>query len=488
MKILIFFLLLFVAVNSHGQETEIPNFKKSVIKISKTPFDIYKGTIPVKLDRSGSSSECIMLPVYIIKSKAVTPAEPIYGMTGGPGNANLSDIPPKEFLTNHDIVLVGYRGVDGHVMPKSRKLKKALKGLNNDLLSNESLDNLGLAVNQYFDELATKGMDINHYTIMDVVEDFEDVRKQLGHQKINLYSGSYGTRVALLYSYRYPDAIKRSLMIAVNPPGHFVWSTETTGKIIQKYDSLYKESGEGGPSLEECIRLSFQKLPKRWSFFKLDANKIKVITFYLLYSKNSAVMAFDAYRRAAINDDYSGLYLMQLAYDHIGLFTPEATNYGDLFSKAYSADFNPETDYRQLFRPDSFEIGAPLSMLYGGMGNIETLMSVDDEYRKPEFCTTEVLMVGGELDISTPAEFATTELMPNMPNSKQVVLKNMAHCVDVMWCEHSAFVHMAVRYFDDGVVDTSKYKQYSVNFKPANSFNAMAKWFYPLVFTMSLFD
>jgi hypothetical protein len=114
-------------------------------------------------------------------------------------------------------------------------------------------------------------------------------------------------------------------------------------------------------------------------------------------------------------------------------------------------------------------------------------MSTDDDYRKPMFSNTETLMIGSDLDISTPPVFATKELLPLMPNSKQVVLNNMAHCGDVMWSQHSAYIQLAVRYFDDGVVDISHFKPYSIDFNPANSFNKMAKWFYPLVFTMSLF-
>ena len=46
-------------------------------------------------------------------------------------------------------------------------------------------------------------------------------------------------------------------------------------------------------------------------------------------------MVFEAYRKAALKGDYSGLYLMQPAYDYLvpGMFTR-----GDLFNKGASAD------------------------------------------------------------------------------------------------------------------------------------------------------
>ena len=480
-------LFLVFTINSYGQIDPTENFKKSTVKIGEVRFDICKGTLPVKIIHSDSSSAFISLPVHIIKSSSLSPEEPIYWMAGGPGESNLELTPPKEYLASHDFVLVGYRGVDGPVMKKSKKIMKALRGVNNQLLSDKSLDNLGTIVKQYVAESVKNGIDINYFTIIDVIDDFEEVRKQLGHQKINLYSVSYGTRVALLYSYRYPEAVKRSLMVAVNPPGHCIWYPEMTTRIIRDYDSIYMaQYGAGDISIEESIRHSFERMPKRWSLFKLDADKIKATSFCMLYSKNSAVMAFDAHRKAALKGDYSGLYFMQLAYDYIDLFKPVATNYGDQFIKAYSADYNPEMDYRKVFRPDKLEIDAPLSMLYWGMGSIEAVNLIDAEYRELRLCITETLMVGGDLDIANPPELTINELMPYMSNGKQVILKHMAHTGDLRFSQRSAYKHMFVRYFDDGVVDTSKFKQDSVNFETKRSFNKMAKWLYPLVLIMSI--
>ena len=485
MKNIIVLLFLAFTINIYGQESFIESFKKSTIKISKVSYDLYKGTIPVKLDRSDYSSGYISLPVNIIKSSSESPLEPIYWMRGGPGEANLEFYTMKALLSNHDFVLVGYRGVDGPVMPKSRKIKKALRGLDNQLFSDKSLDNLGTTIDQYFTRIAKKGFDINHYTILDVVDDFEDTRTFLGHQKINLCSQSYGTRVALLYSYKYPEAIKRSIMIGVNPPGHCVWNPETTQQVIEQYDSIYKaQEGISDITIEESIRQSFKQIPKRWSFFKLDPDKIKVGTFYLLYSKNSAVMAFDAYRRAALKGDYSGLYLIQLACDYVDLF--HAMNYGDLFSKALSADYDSTINYRQLFRPGSLEIGAPLSMLYWGSSQNLHIKLIDPDYRKIKLCKTETLMVGGNLDNTNPPDITIQELLPYMPNGEQVILTNMSHVGDMIYLQYDAFKHMARRYYDEGVLDTSKFKNDPVDFKPKMSFNKMAKWLYPMVFILSI--
>jgi pimeloyl-ACP methyl ester carboxylesterase len=478
------FFLLFLSVNSFGQTVLLNNFKKSYIEIEDFRFDIYKGTISVKINRSDSSSAFLSLPVHIIKSPSRTPVEPIVWMTGGPGQSNFDLLPPKSFLADHDFIIIGYRGVDGSVKLNSRKLGKSMLGLHHEILSNESLDNIGLHMKQYYEELTKKGIDVNNFTIIDVVDDFDEARKLLGYPKIDLLSASYGTRVALLYGYRYPDAIRRSLMVGVNPPGHFIWWPENTANIIQTYDSIYNtQAAADDISIEESIRLAFTRMPERWSLFRLDADKIKAASFILLFQKKNAVMVFDAYRKAALKRDYSGLYLMQLTLDYT---LPKAMVLGDYFSKGFSADFDTGINYRQLFRPDRTSIGAPLSLLCWGSVADWPIRTIDEKYRKSGLSTTETLMISGNLDITNPPKIATEELLPCLPNGKQIILKDMAHVPDLMWLQHEAFKHMALEFFDKGLVDTSLFKHDPVSFELKKSFNKTAKVYYPLVFIMSL--
>ena len=70
------------------------------------------------------------------------------------------------------------------------------------------------------------------------VDDLEAARKALGYGRIDLLSESAGTRMALIYAWRYPKSIHRSVMIGVNPPGHFLWDPKTTDEQIRRYAAL----------------------------------------------------------------------------------------------------------------------------------------------------------------------------------------------------------------------------------------------------------
>jgi hypothetical protein len=159
---------------------------------------------------------------------------------------------------------------------------------------------------------------------------------------------------------------------------------------------------------------------------------------------------------------------------------------GDYFSKGFSADFDTGINYRQLFRPDRTSIGAPLSLLCWGSVADWPIRTIDEKYRKSGLSTTETLMISGNLDITNPPKIATEELLPCLPNGKQIILKDMAHVPDLMWLQHEAFKHMALEFFDKGLVNTSLFKHDPVSFELKKSFNKTAKVYYPLVFIMSL--
>ena len=42
----------------------------------------------------------------------------------------------------------------------------------------------------------------------------------------------------MIYAWRYPQRIHRSVMIGVNPPGNFLWNAKTVGDQIGRYAAL----------------------------------------------------------------------------------------------------------------------------------------------------------------------------------------------------------------------------------------------------------
>ena len=184
-------------------------------------------------------------------------------------------------IDNHDIVMVGYRGMDGSVVLECPEMAKAAKGIGDHFLSEASLANFGEAMYRCVDRLRSEGVDLEGYSIPEVAEDMEDARIALGFDRVNLLSGSYGTRVAMIYTWMYPNSLHHSVMISVNPPGHFIWEPKDIDAQIVYDARLCAKNAECSArtdDLTETMKNVAHNLPERWLFLPIDPDKVKFIT------------------------------------------------------------------------------------------------------------------------------------------------------------------------------------------------------------------
>src|SRR5512134_427419 len=82
---------------------------------SKTKYAAECGTLVVPENWDKSDSRLIALPVTRIPASGSNHAEPVFILHGGPGLSNFSWMPPDWLFQNYEVVIVGYRGVDGTV-------------------------------------------------------------------------------------------------------------------------------------------------------------------------------------------------------------------------------------------------------------------------------------------------------------------------------------------------------------------------------------
>ena len=73
----------------------------------------------------------------------------------------------------------------------------------------------------------------------------------------------------MIYAWRYPTSVHRSVMIGVNPPGDFLWDAQTTGDQIRRYAALCAEDAScrsRTDDLAASLHSATTDLPKRWWF------------------------------------------------------------------------------------------------------------------------------------------------------------------------------------------------------------------------------
>src|SRR5438045_4377488 len=71
------------------------------------------GTLVVRENRHNARSRLIALPVKRIRARFAHPGLPIFRLQGGPGITNMDFPDASRLADRHDVVLVGFRGVDG---------------------------------------------------------------------------------------------------------------------------------------------------------------------------------------------------------------------------------------------------------------------------------------------------------------------------------------------------------------------------------------
>src|SRR3990172_4900470 len=445
------------------------------VKIEGVRYQADCGTLVAPEYRADSSSRLIALPVRRILSPPPNPAEPVFSLGGGPGISNMSGRRKPWLLANHDFVVVGYRGVDGTPKLDCPGFAEAARGSGDDLLGPASLDAIGRAVEACAASLQAEGVDLRGYTIPEVIEDMEAARRALGYGRINLLSGSYGTRVAQIYAQMHPRSLNRSAMIGVNPPGHFRWRPGTVDSQVEYYAGLCRRDPvcRGRTSdLAASMQRVNQDMPARWIGVPIDRGKVRMIAFVLLYHRTTAPIVFDAYL-AAEKGDPSGLALMSLAYDFV---VPKMMTWGEFLALGASADLEPGRDYRaELFVPGSI-LGAPMSAFVWATapGHWPSILMAD-EYRQVRPTAVETLLISGSVDFSTPAQFAEEELLPSLSRGWHVVIAEQGHTDDFWKYQPEAAERLLISFFNTGTADASLYRYLPMDFKPALRFPLLAK-------------
>ncbi len=423
-------------------------------------FDAEVGTIEVQEIRGLESSRKIELPITRIFSTAPNSNTPVFLLADGPGRSNLwGNHLPAWLLSQHDLIIVGYRGMDGSVSLALPEVSQTLQSMQVDPLSTVGLSQLGEAIRQGFSRLQQSGIAVDHYTLTDVVGDLDNVRQAFNYEQINFYATGYGTRIAYLYESGYPQYVHRSLMLSASAPGGLVTSPADLDTVFQNYAQRWQQEGQS-TSLLQLIRSGLDQLPQTWKGLRVDADKVKMGTLLQLASVNSAPQVFAAYEQAA-QGDFAGLAWLASFYNG---FVQEM-NWGDFYAKGGSADADFGRNYiAELSAPGSV-LGSPLAqLLWGGFqrGGVSiTPLSFEDRGLKSS--VAETLMVHGQLDPLLTVGQAS-ELLPYLTNGHLVVLDGMGHIDDLTQLQPGAFQHMARIFFLNGSVDQSRFIPQSIRF------------------------
>jgi len=159
--------------------------------------------------RSDPGGRRIELPVVIFNGAPAEDSAPVVLLSGGPGTDGLSAARypgAYPWVGKRDFVIFGQRGT--HYAKPALMCPQYPKVLRQGGALSSQVD----AVISCRDALEADGIDLAAYNSAESARDIEDLRLALGADKLILYGGSYGTRLALAYARQFPENVEAMVL------------------------------------------------------------------------------------------------------------------------------------------------------------------------------------------------------------------------------------------------------------------------------------
>jgi pimeloyl-ACP methyl ester carboxylesterase len=170
-------------------------------------------SITVAEDRAKRGGRTIALNVVVvpaIKKKAGEP--PMFHFEGGPGVAGTDAAffyagPGSVYREHRDVVLFDQRGTGESNPLRCPELEK--RGPLEEMYPVDAVRRCRQALE--------KTADLTQYSTDRAAGDVDAIRRTLGYKQIDIWSVSYGTRLAQVYMKRYPSRVRRVLLAGFAP-------------------------------------------------------------------------------------------------------------------------------------------------------------------------------------------------------------------------------------------------------------------------------
>ena len=400
------------------------------------------GTLEVPEDRARPDGRKIKLFVAVLPANTLTPKpDPLFILAGGPGQA-ASHLAPFAAQLNavrrtRDLVLVDQRGT-------GRSAPLDCLAFTPDRRHDFEIDPVPRA-RLCAGELAANKVDAAQYTTTAWVADLDAVRTALGYPRVNLWGGSYGSRVALEYLRRHPDRVRSVILDGVVPPEMKVtldvWRTREAA-LARVIDACRRSpscsAAHADP--EDTLAAIARDLGQSGRMVTLPdprtgATEDVPVTFDfviaalqpLTYVPELAAMIPEILTRAKAGD-YAPLVA---SADVLTANLAEQMNAALHYSVTCAEDVPRITD---ADRAASRSLRtAALAARIAAVCDVWPKGAMPADFGAPVKSDVPVLILSGELDPVTPPANGDT-VAKTLPNSRHVVAKGLGHIVSAHGC------------------------------------------------------
>jgi pimeloyl-ACP methyl ester carboxylesterase len=400
-------------------------------------------TYEVWEDRQAKAGRRIRLDIAIIPARArARDADPIVVLAGGPGQGAVSlasQVNPlfSRLNDSRDIVLVDQRGTgNSNPLDCDDEEQPGLQSLFEDALPEALIAKC----------LARLDADPRLYVTSIAVEDLDEVRGALGYEKVNLWGGSYGTRVALEYLRRHSERVRSVVLDGVAPanmklPLSFVGDGDAALQRLLEACEKEERCVRVYPNLRETISLVRSQLARRPAnvaiedprtgareTINVNENVFLSGLFRPLYvAELASLLPFGVF--AAAQGDFNPLLAQNLEFaDDIA----ENLSIGMHLSVICAEDI-PRITPEDLAKLSGSFFGRALVDDFIKACKVWPHGEVPPDFYEPVRSEVPVLILSGGIDPATPPRHGA-QVAATLPNAKHLVAPQIGHGVSLHGC------------------------------------------------------
>ncbi|MBA6396964.1 alpha/beta fold hydrolase [Colwellia sp. BRX10-4] len=420
--------------NTQNNNKEVLSLENCHLKGIKS--QVQCGTLQVPENYSLPKGEKITINFAVLPAiDSSQNKKPLMFLAGGPGQASV-ELAAHIFSTfgeikkSHDIILVDQRGTG-----KSHPLSCD----ENDVINAYEIIPEDFSPQEIKDCIAQFKGDLSQYNSENAIRDFDAVRVALGHEKINIYGGSYGTRAALVYMRLFPDALNSVVLDSVGPIevpiGTFGQSSARSFNLLLENCQQDESCNSAYPLLKDDFTAVIAQLEQAPVNLKIAHPRLGTKTDFVLsrskFISNLRMQLYSMQTRTlvplVIHQAFLGNYqpmigLIAMSEGGMGMYV------GLTLNIVCNEDFPKITT--EMFAGDA-------NNTFGGNDSHSAWLqacplwpkySVSDDFYQSVTANIPTLILSGNLDPVTPPSNGD-ESAKTLPNNHHIVSKNSAHIV-----------------------------------------------------------
>lgn len=392
--------------------------------------------IPVPLDYAKPDANSLKIHVTVAPAfREGAKSDPLFVLAGGPGQAGseviqLLPAALKRVRATRDIVFIDQRGTG-----LSGKLDCEDKPEHETMSDSELEAEVKRCIGASRAPFAA-------YTTANAARDIEEVRRALGYGKVNVWGGSYGTRLGQAYARAYPASVRAMILDGVAAPDQVIPAGGRDGQAA--LDKLFAQCARdaGCNKAYPNLRAEFDSLAARAEAgLKLsiaDPRTAQPVTFTMTGQRFSGTVHSILYSPAdarrlpfLIHSAYQGRWEPFIARHNVGGdFAGEGGTAYLLHLAVVCAEDVPRMT-PALMKEDAALLTRALAERMPSMCKTMNVPAVP--YAAPAPIEAPVLLLSGALDPVTPPRRAESAAR-HMTHARHLVVANAGHGVSQLGC------------------------------------------------------